>query len=87
MKHDGLLQSARKGEQDLRAVHAIIRDLLQKLRRVKPESLGNSIAGQLLRLENPKTGQLMSDDVLMPEIGTMFLAGFETSGHTEAWAL
>ncbi|KAL0037109.1 hypothetical protein WJX79_000879 [Trebouxia sp. C0005] len=82
-----LLPAARKGERDLKAVHVIIRDLLTKLRKVDPESLGNTIAGQLLRLKDPQTGQLMSDDVLMPEIGTMFLAGFETSGHTEAWAL
>lgn len=54
---------------------------------VPSERLGNTIAGQLLRLRDPQTGQVMSDDALMPEIGTMFLAGFETSGHTEAWAL
>ena len=71
----------------MREVHIIIRNLLQKLRKVDPESLGNTIAGQLLRLKDPKTGAPMSDDVIMPEIGTMFLAGFETSGHTEAWAL
>ncbi len=68
-------------------MHVIIRDLLKKLRQVDPESLGDTIAGQLLGLKDPQTGQLMSDDALMPEIGTMFLAGFETSGHTEAWAL
>ena len=82
-----VLQSAREGERNLRQVHTILRGLLQKLRKVDPESLGNTIAGQLLRLKDPATGKPLSDDVIMPEIGTMFLAGFETSGHTEAWAL
>ena len=81
------MQSARKGERDLRQVHIIIRDLLQKLRKADPQTMGNTIAGQLLRLKDPATGEPMCDDVIMPEIGTMFLAGFETSGHTEAWAL
>ena len=85
--HVGDLQSARKGQLNLQRVHTIIRGVLQKLRQVDPESLGNTIAGQLLRLRDPGTGQQLSDEMVMPEIGTMFLAGFETSGHTEAFAL
>lgn len=82
-----VLQSAREGQRNLRKVHTIIRGVLQKLRQVDAESLGNTIAGQLLRLRDPSTGELLSDEMVMPEIGTMFLAGFETSGHTEAFAL
>ena len=82
-----VLQSAREGQRHLRKVHTIIRSVLQKLRQVDPESLGNTIAGQLLRLRDPSTGELLSDEMVLPEIGTMFLAGFETSGHTEAFAL
>ena len=81
------LQSARKGQRDLEAVHGIICDLLQQLRKQDPASFGNTLAGQLLNLKDPVTGQLMNDNQLQPEIGTMFLAGFETSGHTEAWTL
>lgn len=44
-------------------------------------------AGHLLRVKDPETGLPLTDDLLVPEIGTMFIAGFETSSHTEAWAL
>lgn len=43
--------------------------------------------GHLLRVKDPETGMPLSDDMLVPEIGTMFIAGFETSSHTEAWSL
>lgn len=43
--------------------------------------------GHLLRVKDPETGMPLSDDLLVPEIGTMFIAGFETSSHTEAWSL
>lgn len=81
------MQSAREGQRNLNKVHVIMRGLLKKLRQVDPESLGNTAAGQLLRMTDPSTGEPLSDDVVMPEIATMFLAGFETSGHSETWTL
>lgn len=82
-----VVQSAREGHRNLRKVHVLVRGLLKKLRQVDPESLGNTVAGQLLRMIDASTGKPLSDDVIMPEIATMFLAGFETSGHSEAWTL
>lgn len=82
-----IFPSAREGHRNLRKVHVLVRGLLKKLRQVDPESLGNTVAGQLLRMIDASTGKPLSDDVIMPEIATMFLAGFETSGHSEAWTL
>lgn len=47
---------------------------------------GHSIGGHLLAINEP-SGESLSDDLLLPEVATMFLAGFETSGHTLAWTL
>ncbi len=41
---------------------------------------GASSCGCLM--QDPKTGQPLSDPALDAEIAIMFLAGFETTGHT-----
>ena len=46
-----------------------------------------SIAAHLLRIEDPVTGEPLSDERLLPEIATLFVAGTDTTGHTMAWTL
>ncbi len=38
-------------------------------------------------VQDPATGKPLPDDWLLAEMGTLFLAGFETTGHTMAWTL
>ena len=45
-----------------------------------------TIGGHLLRLRQP-SGQPLPDDRLAAEVGVFFTGGFETTGHTIAWAL
>ena len=45
-----------------------------------------TIGGHLLRLRTA-AGQPLPDDRLAAEIGVFFTGGFETTGHTIAWAL
>ena len=37
--------------------------------------------------QDPETGKSLRDEWLVAEMGTLFLAGFETTGHTMAWTL
>ncbi|KAL4859962.1 Cytochrome P450 4V2 [Chlorella vulgaris] len=46
-----------------------------------------SIAAHLLRLKDPHTGKPLSDDRILPEIATFFIAGMDTTAHTIAWTL
>ncbi len=32
-------------------------------------------------------GKPLADERLLPEVGAIFMAGFDTSGHTATWAL
>lgn len=41
----------------------------------------------LARLKDPATGQPLTKQQLLPEIGAFILAGFDTSSHTIAWCL
>lgn len=46
-----------------------------------------SLVAHLLRLKDPFSGDPLSDKHLLPEILTFVFAGFDTTGHTMAWAL
>ena len=46
-----------------------------------------TVAAHLLRIRDPKTGQPLPDDRIAAEIGVLFTGGFETTGHTIAWAV
>jgi hypothetical protein len=55
--------------------HKIEQDLLDHLRK-KGDALDPlSIGGKLLRIKDPKTGELLPDEALLPEIGIIFFAG------------
>jgi len=65
--------------------------LMQVLVQVKakgpPSEEDSSIAAQLMRLQDPKTGKLLADKYLLPQISVLFWAGFDTTGNTMAWTL
>eukprot|EP00884_Botryococcus_braunii_P001263 jgi/Botrbrau1/11137/Bobra.331_1s0007.1 len=79
----------RKGKVALARFHRVTRDLLHHLKekdrsgRLDPDT----VAGRLLRIKDPTSGAPLSDDVLVPQIGIFFAAGFETTAHTLAWVL
>lgn len=54
-------------------------------RRPHPASL--SPAPRRGACRDPATGRPLTDEQLAGEVGLMFFAGFETTGHTMAWAL
>eukprot|EP00198_Chlamydomonas_reinhardtii_P014061 XP_001703398.1 cytochrome P450 [Chlamydomonas reinhardtii] len=39
------------------------------------------------RVRHPRTGELLGRQGLVPEIGALMMAGFDTSSHSVAWAL
>ncbi len=81
------MQSGRKARTYFRAYHAITRQLLNEMRtrrEVDPDD--GSIGAHLLRIRDAR-GQLLSDEVILPHIGMLFFAGFDTTGHTMAWTL
>ena len=45
------------------------------------------MAAHLLRIQDPNTGQPLSDDLLLPQVSVLFWAGFDTTGNTMAWTL
>jgi cytochrome P450 len=64
---------------------SIIWRLLEHIKDSKPES--GSFADLLLKAKDPKTGQLLSDDQMFPEIAALFFAGIDTTGHTGTFVL
>jgi len=52
-----------------------------------PSEEDSSIAAQLMRLQDPNTGQVLADKYLLPQISVLFWAGFDTTGNTMAWTL
>ncbi len=83
-----MLQDARRGARDLWRVHKVIRSLMQSMwQRMPVPDDDMTITGHLLRIRDPETKQPLSAAQLMPEVATMFFAGFETTGHTAAWTL
>ena len=82
------MQSVRKGEQDFIDFRRIMADLLAEIKaRGPPQDSDVSVAAHLLRISDPATGRPLPDDRLAAEIGVLFTGGFETTGHTIAWAL
>ena len=63
-------------------------NLLQEIKGQGPTADDDTtIAAHLLRIQHPDTGQPLPDHRLAAEIGVFFTGGFETTGHTIAWAL
>lgn len=60
---------------------------LQIKARGPPADDDKTVAAQLMRLRDPKTGQPLSDDLQHAQIAIFFWAGYETSGNAMAWAV
>lgn len=70
------LQDVRKGKQDVAAFIAMIKDLLADLRGRKGLD-PNTVAGRLLQVQDPVSGEPLSDDHIVPELGNVLTAGME----------
>jgi cytochrome P450 len=82
------VQSVRKGEQDFVDFRKIMSDLLHEIKSRGPlKDSDVSVAAHLLRIVDPSTGKPLPDDRIAAEIGVLFTGGFETTGHTIAWAM
>lgn len=55
--------------------------------RGPPSDDDDSIAAHLMRIQDPYTGRLLTDDLLLPQVSVLFWAGFDTTGNTMAWTL
>ncbi|KAK9819693.1 hypothetical protein WJX72_001295 [[Myrmecia] bisecta] len=78
-------KDVREGKKAFDRYHDIEKWLLNEIRTTPPAP--STIAGHLLRIKDPATGKPLADERILPEIGILFLAGFETTGHTAAWIL
>lgn len=88
MKGHVCTQDVRKGEQDFADFRGIMSELLKEIKgRGPPHATDVSVAAHLLRIRDPATGEPVPDDRLAAEIGVLFTGGFETTGHTIAWAM
>ncbi|CAL8468141.1 g7680 [Coccomyxa elongata] len=74
-----------EGKAATQRFHGVMRGLLTTMRSKRPDE--SSIAAHLLDIKDPDTGLPLSDARLLPEISILFMAGFETTGHTAAWTL
>lgn len=78
----------KRGEQDFIDFRKIMSDLLQEIKGRGPlKDSDVSVAAHLLRITDPATGKQLPDDRIAAEIGVLFTGGFETTGHTIAWAM
>ena len=59
--------------------------LVQVKAKGSPSEEDSSIAAQLMRLQDPKTGQVLADKYLLPQISLLFWAVFDTTGNTMIW--
>lgn len=55
--------------------------------RGPPSEDDSSIGAQLMRLQDPRTGEPLADEFLLPQMSVLFWAGFDTTGNTMAWTL
>lgn len=55
--------------------------------RGTPGPSDTSLWACMARIRDPATGELLTRDQLVPEIGAFMMAGFDTASHTIAWCL
>ncbi|KAI3438694.1 hypothetical protein D9Q98_001114 [Chlorella vulgaris] len=78
----------RRAQRHWGALQQHMKGILKQIRSQGPLKEGDeSIAAHLLRLKDPHTGKPLSDDRILPEIATFFIAGMDTTAHTIAWTL
>lgn len=80
-----LIPGARRGEAALCKYRQHMKRLLEVIRAKGVAEA--SVAGHLLKIQDPATGNPLTDEQLASEIGMFFFAGTETTGHTLAWTL
>ncbi|CAL5225848.1 g8631 [Coccomyxa viridis] len=78
-------KDVREGTAATKAFHKVMQSLVDTMRSETPDP--SSIAAHLLDIKDPSTGKPLEDKRLLPEVSTLFMAGFETTGHTAAWVL
>ncbi|EIE20661.1 cytochrome P450 [Coccomyxa subellipsoidea C-169] len=78
-------KDVKEGKAATLCFHGVMLGLLAGMRRERPAE--TSIAAHLLDIKDPDTGKPLEDARLLPEISILFMAGFETTGHTAAWTL
>ncbi|KAG2497951.1 hypothetical protein HYH03_004213 [Edaphochlamys debaryana] len=75
----------RAAQRRLAAVYGSLYDTI-RARGPQPDSV-TDLWACLGRVRHPKTGELLTKPKLVPEIGALVMAGFDTSSHSVAWAL
>ena len=60
---------------------------MQVKARGPPSEEDSSIGAQLMRLQDPRSGQPLADEFVLPQMSVLFWAGFDTTGNTMAWTL
>lgn len=78
-------KDVREGEAITKRFHSIMQSLVDGMHKERPAE--SSIAAHLLDIKDPETGGPLDDKHLLPEVSTLFMAGFETTGHTAAWVV
>ena len=82
------MQAVKQGEQDFKDFRKIMSDILADVKARGPlKESDMTVAAHLLRIRDPKTNLPLTDDRIAAEIGVLFTGGFETTGHTIAWAV
>lgn len=61
--------------------------MVQVKARGPPSDDDSSIAAQLMRVQDPRTGKPLADKYLLPQFSVLFWAGFDTTGNTMTWTL
>jgi hypothetical protein len=69
------VQDVREGQQHIKRGINLYQELLEHIKSRGPELDPQTIAGHMLRTIDPKTGSLVADEYLIPEIAVFFLAG------------
>ncbi|CAL5219591.1 g1454 [Coccomyxa viridis] len=78
-------KDVQEGDAITKRFHSIMQGLVDGMRKEQPAE--SSIAAHLLSIRDPETGKPLDDKHLLPEVSTLFMAGFETTGHTAAWVV
>ncbi|KAK9827620.1 hypothetical protein WJX81_007168 [Elliptochloris bilobata] len=78
-------KDVREGRETFHRYQQMLMGLLEHMHAEDPSP--DTLAGCLLQVPDPHTGKPLADERLLPEVGAIFMAGFDTSGHTATWVL
>jgi fatty acid synthase len=85
-----LSAEGRRAADSYRKYQGIMLQLLRGMQQrmgTSPPLSNQSLGAYMLRLRDPKTGQPLPDERLLPHIGMIYFAGTDTTAHTMAFAL